>query len=159
VDNGWLSVNRQRSVCERCAGHLRCLGYMDLMVWRLRGPLCVPYPNDVDEMRRRAVTSKPGPTAGFDGRAGSGTEHKIQERTICQYLYDGAEQSTSVCEPCRLARCAAPFRRVRHERQLMKKTARSRLCVGLTFSEYRAHPVSASDQSFTAAISIVPDTT
>jgi len=41
----------------------------------------------------------------------------------------------------------------------MKKTARSRLCVGLTFTEYHALLVSASDQSFAAAISIVPDTT
>jgi hypothetical protein len=41
----------------------------------------------------------------------------------------------------------------------MKKTARSRLCVGLTFTEYHALLASASDQSFTAAISVVPDTT
>lgn len=41
----------------------------------------------------------------------------------------------------------------------MKKTARSRLCVGLTFAEYHALLASASDQSFTAAISIVLDTT
>jgi len=41
----------------------------------------------------------------------------------------------------------------------MKKTARSRLCVGLTSTEYHALPASVSDQSFTAAISVVPDTT
>ena len=42
---------------------------------------------------------------------------------------------------------------------IMKKTARSRLCVGLTFTEYHALLASASDQSFAAAKSIVPDTT
>jgi hypothetical protein len=115
VDNGWLSVKRQRSVCEKCAGRLRLSGHVELMERRLRGPLRVPYPNAVDEMRWRAVTLTPDQTAGFGGRAGSGTEHKVQERMICQYLYDGAEQSTSVCEPRRLARCTAPFRRIRRE--------------------------------------------
>lgn len=38
VDNGWLSVDRQRSGCERCAGHLRGLDYVELMIRRLRGP-------------------------------------------------------------------------------------------------------------------------
>jgi hypothetical protein len=41
----------------------------------------------------------------------------------------------------------------------MKKTARSHLFVGLTFTEYHALLASASDQSFTAANSVVPDTT
>jgi len=41
----------------------------------------------------------------------------------------------------------------------MKQTVRSRLFVGLTFTEYHALPASASDQSFAAAISAVPDTT
>ena len=41
----------------------------------------------------------------------------------------------------------------------MKETARSRLCVGLTLAEYHALLASASDQSFTIAITIIPDTT
>jgi hypothetical protein len=41
----------------------------------------------------------------------------------------------------------------------MKETARSRLFVGLTFTEYHALLASASDQSFAIAISVVPDTT
>ena len=38
VDNGWLSVDKQRSGCERRAGHLRYLDYVELMIRRLRGP-------------------------------------------------------------------------------------------------------------------------
>ena len=30
VDNGWLSVDRQRSVGEKCAGRLRYLGHVEL---------------------------------------------------------------------------------------------------------------------------------
>jgi len=42
---------------------------------------------------------------------------------------------------------------------MMKKTARSRLCVGFVLTSIMLSPASASDQSFTAAKSIVPDTT
>lgn len=38
VDNGWLSVDKQRSGCERRAGHLRYLDYVGLMIRRLREP-------------------------------------------------------------------------------------------------------------------------
>jgi len=76
VDNGWLSVNRQRSVYEKCAGRPCYLGHTELMVRQLRGPRCVPYPNALDELRWRAVTLTPGATGGFGGRAGSGTECK-----------------------------------------------------------------------------------
>ena len=41
----------------------------------------------------------------------------------------------------------------------MKRTAGSRLCVGLTFTEYHALLASVSDQSFTTALCVVPDTT
>lgn len=60
VDIGWLSVNRQRSVCEQCAGRLHYLSYVELMVQRLREPLRVPYPNAVDEMTKRTVALTPG---------------------------------------------------------------------------------------------------
>lgn len=157
VDIGWLSVARQRSVCEKCAGRLRYLGHVEFMVQRLREPLRVPYPNAVDEMTKRTIALTPGSMAGFGGRAESGTEYKVQERMVCQYLYDSTGQSPSVREPCRLARCAAPFGRVR--RGYNEEDCRSRLCVGLTFTEYHALLASASDQSFTAANIIVPDTT
>jgi len=38
VDDGWLSVEGQRSVSEKCAGRLRYLGHVELMERRLRGP-------------------------------------------------------------------------------------------------------------------------
>jgi hypothetical protein len=38
VDNGWLSVERQRSECERYSGRLRYPGHVELMVRQLRGP-------------------------------------------------------------------------------------------------------------------------
>ena len=41
----------------------------------------------------------------------------------------------------------------------MKRTAGSRLCVGLTFTEYHALLASVSDQSFTTVLCVVPDTT
>jgi len=76
VDSGWLSVDGQRSMCEKCTGRLRYPGHAELMERQSRGPWCVPDPNAVDEMRSRAVTLTPGPTVGFGGRAGSGTECK-----------------------------------------------------------------------------------
>lgn len=39
VDNGWLSVRRQGSVCESRAGHPRWNGSAGLIVKRLHGPL------------------------------------------------------------------------------------------------------------------------
>lgn len=39
VDNGWLSVKRQRSVCESCTGRPRCKGSAGLIVKRLCEPL------------------------------------------------------------------------------------------------------------------------
>jgi len=51
VDSGWLSVDGQRSMCEKCTGHLRYMGHAEIMERQLQGPSSVPYPNVADEMR------------------------------------------------------------------------------------------------------------
>lgn len=76
MNNGWLSVMRQRSVYEKCAGRPRYLVVQSRRFGDCKSLWCVLKPIAVDEMRWSTIALTPGLTVDFGSRAGFDTDDK-----------------------------------------------------------------------------------